>query len=82
MSTERRASGYCALPGLGTRVVDRLLTTRRQKRLRLEDVARLTRNLAKIRPFITALDWTPGKLTDGLDLRARLLPAPRQLTLL
>lgn len=70
------------VPGLGTRVVDRLLSTRRQKRLRLEDVARLTRNLTKIRPFITALDWTPGELTDCLDLRARLIPAPRQLTLL
>lgn len=69
------------VPGLGVQVTDRLLRTRRQKHLRLEDVARLTRNLSKIRPFITALDWTPGKLADCLDLRARLVPKPRQLTL-
>ena len=40
--------------------------------LRLDDVGRLTRSVAKIRPFITALDWTPGGLTDAADLKARV----------
>ena len=69
------------VPGLGARTVDRLIATRRQKRLRLEDVARLTRTLAKIRPFITALDWSPGGLTDKADLAAHLTPPARQLSL-
>lgn len=70
------------VPGLGVKTVDRLLKIRRLKRLRLEDVARLTRDLAKIRPFIQAADWTPGGLIDSADLRAKLKPEPRQLTLL
>ena len=49
----------------------------------LEDVARLTRSLDKVRPFITTLDWTPGGLTDAADLRARVAPVaePQQLSL-
>lgn len=70
------------VPSLGVRTVDRLLATRRQKRLRFEDIARLAKNLAKNRPFITTLDWTPGRLTDSADLRSRLVPPKRQLSLL
>jgi putative DNA modification/repair radical SAM protein len=71
------------VPGLGTRSVGRILEARRHRTLRLDDVARLTRSLDKVRPFITALDWTPGGLTDAADLKARLAPAraPEQLSL-
>ena len=31
-------------------------------------------SLEAVRPWITALDWTPGGLTDAADLRARLAP--------
>lgn len=64
-------------PGLGVKAVDRIVAVRRYRTLRLEDVARMTRSIDKVRPFITALDWTPGGLTDAADLRARLVPAPR-----
>lgn len=70
------------VPGLGVRTVDRLIVTRRQKRLRLEDIARLAKNLAKIRPFVTTIDWTPGRLTDSADLRTQIVPPTRQLSLL
>jgi len=30
-----------------------------------------------VRPFITALDWTPGGLTDAVDLRQRLVGEPK-----
>ncbi|HEY0053098.1 MAG TPA: putative DNA modification/repair radical SAM protein, partial [Caulobacteraceae bacterium] len=40
------------VPGLGVRSVDRLLYVRRYRRLRLDDVARLTRGVGKVRPFI------------------------------
>jgi predicted DNA-binding helix-hairpin-helix protein len=69
------------VPGLGTRSVDRILTTRRFRRLRLEDVGRLTRSLTTIRHFILAEGWRPGSGLDAQNLRARLMPRPRQLTL-
>jgi putative DNA modification/repair radical SAM protein len=71
------------VPGLGVKSVDRILSVRRYRTLRLEDVARLCRGVDKVRPFIIALDWTPGGLTDAADLRARLAPErpPEQLSL-
>jgi len=71
------------VPGLGVKSVNRMISVRRYRTLRLEDVARLCRGIDTVRPFITALDWTPGGLTDAVDLRARLVPEPRpeQLTL-
>jgi putative DNA modification/repair radical SAM protein len=71
------------VPGLGVKSVDRIVSIRRYRSLRLEDVARLCRGIDKVRPFIVALDWTPGGLTDAADLRARLAPerAPEQLSL-
>ena len=64
-------------PGLGVKSVDRMIQVRRYRALRLEDVARLCRGIDKVRPFITALDWSPGGLTDAADLRDRLAPEPR-----
>jgi putative DNA modification/repair radical SAM protein len=71
------------VPGLGVKSVDRMISTRRYRTLRLEDVARLCRGIDKVRPFIVALDWTPGGLTDAADLRARIAPdpAPVQMSL-
>jgi putative DNA modification/repair radical SAM protein len=60
------------VPGFGTKSVDRMIQVRRLKRLTLEDVRRLARTIAKIRPFIIADDWSPGALTDRDDLRARM----------
>ena len=65
------------VPGLGVKSVDRMISSRRWRTLRLEDVARLCRGIDKVRPFIVALDWTPGGLTDAVDLRARIAPDPR-----
>lgn len=69
------------VPGLGTRVVDRILSTRRHHGLRLEDVGRLCQSIAKVRPFIVAADWSPGASTDREDLRDRLRPKAKQLEL-
>ena len=44
------------VPGLGTKAVAAILSSRRWRRLRLEDVARLTVSIAKIRPFLIAAD--------------------------
>jgi putative DNA modification/repair radical SAM protein len=59
------------VPGLGTRAVDRILLTRRHRRMRLDDVARLTVSIAKIRPFLIAADWRPVALADCLMPIAR-----------
>lgn len=65
------------VPGLGVKSVNRMISVRRYRTLRLEDVARLCRGIDKVRPFITTLDWTPGGLTDAVDLRDRLVGQPK-----
>ncbi len=69
------------VPGLGTRVVDKIIASRRHTRLRLDDLARLTPGLKRARPFIVAADHRPVRLLDRADLRQRLAPPPEQLSL-
>ncbi len=69
------------VPGLGVRVVDRIIETRRFRWLRIEDVGRLCKSIGKVRPFIIAQGWSPGSLIDASRLRERLTPRPRQLEL-
>ena len=69
------------VPGLGVKAVDRLLASRKWRRLRLEDVGRVTASLAKVRPFIEAEGWRPTLLTERADLAAWLKPAEAQLEL-
>ena len=69
------------VPGLGTKAVDRILASRRVRKLRLDDVARLTLSIAKVRPFITTADWRPTLLTDRADLRGLVAPRRQQLEL-
>jgi putative DNA modification/repair radical SAM protein len=69
------------VPGLGTKAVDRILSSRRWRRLRFDDVARLTLSIAKVRPFISTADWRPTLLTDRSDLRALIAPREKQLEL-
>ena len=69
------------VPGLGVRAVNHVVASRRHRRLRLDDIARLTGSIAKVRPFIAAADWRPTSLTDRADLRALLAPRDEQLEL-
>jgi putative DNA modification/repair radical SAM protein len=71
------------VPGLGVRSVDRLLAIRRYKTVRLEDIGRLARGgMAKIKPFVVAGDWTPGKTLDQAHLAPMVKDgAPEQLSL-
>ncbi|MEO0417504.1 MAG: putative DNA modification/repair radical SAM protein [Pseudomonadota bacterium] len=69
------------VPGLGTVAVQRILRARRHRTLRLDDVAKLTQSITKVRPFLIALDWRPTTLTDRADLRALLAPKSEQLEL-
>ena len=65
------------VPGLGVKAVNAILTSRRWRRLRLDDVARLTVSVAKLRPFICTEDWRPVLLTDKADLKP-LVAAPKK----
>ncbi|MCW3796379.1 putative DNA modification/repair radical SAM protein [Sphingomonas sp. BN140010] len=69
------------IPGLGTKAVDRIIRSRRFRRFTLDDVARLTVSIAKVRPFIVTADWRPTMLTDRADLRTMLAPKQKQLEL-
>ncbi len=69
------------IPGLGLKAVDRIVASRRWRRLSLDDVARLTVSVAKVRPFIVADGWRPTLLTDRADLAQRLRPKTEQLEL-
>lgn len=69
------------VPGLGTTAVKRILAARRHRTLRLDDVAKLTQSITKVRPFLVTLDWRPTLLTDRADLRTMLAPKQEQLEL-
>ena len=69
------------VPGLGTKAVGRILSSRRWRSITLADVARLTVSVAKMRPFIVTSDWRPTLLTDRADLRALVAPRQTQLDL-
>ena len=69
------------VPGLGVKAVDRIVLARRQRTLGLEDIGRVTRSVAKCRPFIIARDWRPVKLSDEEDLRSRVAPRVEQMEL-
>ena len=69
------------VPGLGTRAVQRIVVARRWRRLRLEDVARLTVSITKLRPFLITDDWRPTLLIDRHDLPARVTPSAEQMEL-
>jgi len=69
------------VPGLGTKAVERILSSRRWRSLRHDDVARLTLSIAKVRPFIATADWAPTLLTDRSDLRGLVAPKRQQLEL-
>ena len=69
------------VPGFGTKTVGRILSTRRHRSLRYDDLKRMGALMKKAQPFITVTGWTPGSLTDSAALRARFAPPPEQLTL-
>jgi predicted DNA-binding helix-hairpin-helix protein len=69
------------VPGLGVKAVNAILASRRWRRLRLDDVARLTVSIAKLRPFIVTEDWRPTILADRAELKPIVTPKREQLEL-
>lgn len=66
------------VPGLGVKAVNGILASRRWRRLRLDDVARLTVSVAKLRPFIVTEDWRPVILSDRADLKTLVVPKKKK----
>ncbi|HUS28560.1 MAG TPA: putative DNA modification/repair radical SAM protein [Kofleriaceae bacterium] len=61
------------VPGLGVRNVDRIVAMRRQRTVRLEDLARLRVVMKRASPFVITADHNPDSLLiDRLDLRKRV----------
>jgi putative DNA modification/repair radical SAM protein len=73
------------VPGLGVKAVERLLQSRRVRRLRAEDLKRLRVPLKKVLPFVVTADHTPRQRLDDPALAQRLArelaPAPAQASL-
>ena len=68
-------------PGLGQKAVDRILSARKVREIRVDDLKRLNVPVRKALPFLVFPDHSPGGLIDRLDLKSRLVPQPAQLSL-
>ena len=67
------------VPGLGAKTVDRLIASRRHRRIRRADLARLRVAMAKVLPFITLADHRPtARELDADQLRPVLTRALRR----
>ena len=64
------------VPGLGAKTVDKLIASRRHRRIRRDDLARLRVAMAKVLPFVMLADHRPraGEL-DTEQLKPRLVRA-------
>ena len=70
------------IPGLGVRVVNRIVSTRRHRRLRLEDLRALGAVLKRAQHFIVTADYSSNRSAHGSErLRADLLQSGSQQTL-
>ncbi len=69
------------IPGLGVRVVDRLISARRHATLRYADLARLSPHISRAKAFLITPDHRPTTLADREDLRGLLVAPARQLSL-
>lgn len=70
------------VPGLGVRVVDRIISSRRHRRLRYEDLKTMGATLKRARHFICTTDYRPPQSDRDSDgLRRALVTAPEQQSL-
>jgi putative DNA modification/repair radical SAM protein len=70
------------VPGLGVRVVDRIVRTRRHRRLRFADLRALGASLKRARHFISTHDYSPRNGEQRSEtLRDSLAQAPLQQSL-
>ena len=70
------------IPGLGVQSVNKILSIRRYKKVRLEDLLRLRIAWKRAKPFVIATNYKPSlQLLDSQHLADYLRPEPQQLQL-
>jgi putative DNA modification/repair radical SAM protein len=69
------------IPGMGTSTAASILASRRNRTIRLADLAVLTKTWKRLKPWVVCLDWTPKAVLDKDDLALRLAKKPDQLSL-
>jgi putative DNA modification/repair radical SAM protein len=69
------------IPGLGTRAVDKIISSRRHTRLRFADIKRLSSSAKRAAAFMITADHHPHRLVDRIDLRAIVAGPERQMPL-
>jgi putative DNA modification/repair radical SAM protein len=70
------------VPGLGKKTVERILSARRFRAIRSDDLARLKVSLSKVSPFLQLADHRPSiAMLDGERLIERFRPKPLQMAL-
>jgi putative DNA modification/repair radical SAM protein len=75
-------SALLRVPGLGVRVVNKILSSRRHRRLRYEDLRSLGASLKRARYFITAAGYRAPRAEAGSErLRADMMQANAQHSL-
>ncbi|MEJ5991128.1 putative DNA modification/repair radical SAM protein [Ramlibacter sp. PS3R-8] len=69
------------VPGLGVKAVDRLLLSRRVRRLRTEDLKRLRVPVQKVLPFVVVAGHRPSQVPDAQKMLATARPVALQAAL-
>lgn len=69
------------VPGFGPRSVERIVWSRRNGKLRYDDLLRIGCVMKHAKPFVVLPDWSPGGLPDKANLRARFAAPQEQLSL-
>jgi putative DNA modification/repair radical SAM protein len=70
------------VPGLGVRVVDRIVASRRQRRLRWDDLKTLGASLKRARHFVVAANYSPPgveRINERLDAEIAQMDAQQSL---
>jgi putative DNA modification/repair radical SAM protein len=63
------------VPGLGVRTVDRILTARRIRKIRIEDLRRLRVPIERVLPFVLLPGHRPARVLERGQLERHLRPA-------
>ncbi|MET0535522.1 MAG: putative DNA modification/repair radical SAM protein [Steroidobacter sp.] len=70
------------VPGLGVRIVDRIISSRRHRQLRYQDLKTMGATLKRARHFLCTVDYRPQQIDrDSESLRRALTSAPQQQSL-
>ena len=70
------------IPGIGARSVKRILSIRRHKKIRIDDLKKLRVAWKRAKAFVITEDHNPALATlDRSDLRQLILPQEKQLTM-